>query len=50
MGLFYAHKNPAAYIVLAVSGCIHSAEIKMCIHFQPDFVSVSVRYSNGIYE
>lgn len=47
MGLFYTHKNPAAYIVLAVSGCIHSAKIqkKMCIHFQPDCLSFSLSVS-----
>lgn len=55
MGLFYTHKNPAAYIVLAVSGCIHSAKIqKKKVHSFPArlslFLSLSVRYSNGIYE
>lgn len=34
MDLFYTHKNPAAYIVLAVSGCIHSAKIKNVHSFQ----------------
>lgn len=46
MGLFYTHKNPAAYIVLAVSGCIHSAKIqKKKVHSFPARLSLFLSLS-----